>query len=157
MLLSSLVSAIAFLVNGSAPSLSVDVDWGRYPITRESDVVAALAGGVLDGAWGLIIWALQAAIIWLLWNRFARNPRSWRAIAAPLGFANAPLIFFAALEIVPVIGGVLSVIGLLWTLVASVVAVRAALATGWGRALLLLALSVLFLLPLSFGMSAVFD
>ncbi len=154
-LLSSLASAIVFLIDRTSPGLSVNVDWGSYPITRESNAAAALAGGVLDGGWGLLIWALQAAIIWLLWNRFSSRPRRFSAIAAPLGFANAPLIFFALLELAPVIGGALGVVGLFWTLVASVVALRAALDIGLGRAMLLLAVSIVILLPLSVLLSIV--
>ncbi len=148
-LLSSLGSAIVFLATGSAPGLSVSVDWASYPVTRESDAIAALAGGVLDGGWGLIIWAAQATIIWELWNRFARERRPWYAVAAPLGFASTPLVLFAFLEAIPVIGSVLSVVGLLWVLVASVVGLRAGLGTGWGRAIVLLAISVVVLLPVS--------
>ena len=152
-LLSSLASAIVFLIDGDSPGLSVDVEWGSYPITRESNAAAALAGGILDGSWGLIVWALQAAVIWFLWNRFSGRQRSWRSIAAPLGFANAPLIIFALLELVPAVGEALGVVGLLWTLVASVVAVKECLDTGWGRAVLLLVISVLILLPLSVAFS----
>jgi hypothetical protein len=154
-LLSSLASAIVFLIDHTSPGLSVDVDWGSYPITRESNAAAALAGGILDGSWGLIIWALQAAIVWFLWNRFGSRPRRFSAIAAPLGFANAPLIFFALLELIPVIGGALGVVGLCWTLVASVVAIRSALDIGWWRAVLLLVISVLILLPLSVVLSII--
>lgn len=154
-LLGSLASAMVFLIRGSAPGLSIDVDWGSYPITRESNAIAALAGGILDGGWGLLIWAAQAAIIWLLWNRFASRRRAWHEIAAPLGFANAPLIVFGLLEAVPVIGGGLGVLGLLWTLIASVVAVRESLDTGWGRAIGLLAVSLAILLPLSVAISIV--
>lgn len=153
-LLSSLASAIVFLIDQSSPGLSVDVDWGSYPVTRESTSAAALAGGILDGSWGLITWAAQAGIVWLVWNRFSRSRRTFAEVATPLGFANAPLIAFALLELVPVIGRGLGVIGLLWTLAASVVAVRAGLETGWGRAVLLLTLSVLVLLPLSVALSA---
>jgi len=148
-LLSSLASALVFLVTGSAPGLSVSVDWASYPVTRESDAAAALAGGVLDGGWGLIVWAVQASIIWVLWNRFGRERRPWRAVGAPLGFANVPLIVFAFLEAVPIVGSLLGAIGLVWVLVASIVAVRAGLGTGWGRAIVLLTISVAVLLPVS--------
>ncbi len=146
-LLGSLASAIVYLVDGDPPGLGADVDWGAYPVTRESNTVAALAGAVLDAGWGLFIWVAQAAIIWFLWNRFTGRPRSWATIAAPLGFASAPLIVFGLLEFVPGIGGVLVAIGLFWTLIASVVAIRASLATGWGRAILLLLFSTVVLLP----------
>jgi hypothetical protein len=154
-LLSSLASAIVFLINGDSPGLSVDVDWGSYPITRESNAAAALAGGILDGSWGLIVWALQAAVIWFLWNQFSGRQRSWSSIAAPLGFANAALIIFAFLELVPAVGGALGVVGLFWTLVASVVALRESLDIGWSRAILLLVVSVVVLLPLSVALSIV--
>jgi hypothetical protein len=154
-LLSSLASAIVFLIDHTSPGLSVDVDWGSYPITRESNAAAALVGGILDGSWGLLIWALQAGIVWLLWNRFGGRPRRFSEIAAPLGFANAPLIFFALLELVPVIGGALGVAGLFWTLIASIVALRGGLETGWWRATLLLVISVVILLPLSVMLSIV--
>lgn len=152
-LLGSLASATAYLLGGDAPGLSVDVDWADYPVTRESNVAAALAGAVLDAGWGLLIWAAQAAIIWWVWNRFSSRPRTWRAVAAPLGFANVPVIIFALLEIVPVVGGVLGAVGLFWTLVASVVAIRASLAIGSARAIGLLVISVLLLLPFSILLS----
>jgi hypothetical protein len=152
-LLGSLASAIVFLVDGDSPSLGVNVDWERYPVMRESDVVAALAGAVLDAGWGLLIWAAQAAIIWLVWNRFSSRQRTWQSIAAPLGFANVPLIVFGLLELVPAIGSVLGAIGLLFTIVTSLVALRASLDIGWGRALLLLVLSVVALLPLSVALT----
>ncbi len=147
-LLGSLASAIVYLVDGDSPSLSVDVNWNSYPVTRESDVLAALAGAVLDAGWGLMIWAVQAAIIYFLWNRFSRNRRTWRSIAAPLGFASAPLIVFALLELVPTVGSALALIGLLWTFVASVAAIRASLSTGWGRAVVLLLVSTVALFPI---------
>lgn len=147
-LLGSLASAIVYLVDGDSPSLSVDVNWNSYPVTRESDVLAALAGAVLDAGWGLMIWAVQTAIICFLWNRFSRNRRTWRSIAAPLGFASAPLIVFALLELVPTVGSALALIGLLWTFVASVAAIRASLSTGWGRAVVLLLVSTVALFPI---------
>lgn len=147
-LLGSLASAVAYLVDGESPGLSVDVNWERYPVARESNVIAALAGAVLDAGWGLLIWSAQAAVVWFLWNRFSSRQRTWSAIAAPLGFASAPLIVFALLELVPAIGGALAAVGLIWTLIASVAALRATLDTGWGRALLLLVLSTIALLPL---------
>lgn len=155
-LLSSLASAIVFLIDGNSPGLSVDVDWGSYPVTRESNLVAALAGGVLDGGWGLLIWAAQTAIVWLIWNRLNRGrqpARTWSSIAVPLGFANVPLILFALLELVPVVGEALGVVGLLWTLAASIVALRVSLDTGWGRAILYLVVSVVALLPFSIALS----
>lgn len=148
-LLGSLASAAAYLIGGESPSLGFDVDWGSYPITRESNLAAAVAGAVLDAGWGLLIWAAQAALIWLVWNHFSDRTRSWRAIAAPLGFASAPLIVFALLEIVPVVGGLLAFVGLAWTTVASVAALRATLLVGWLRAFLLLVISMVVLLPIS--------
>jgi hypothetical protein len=152
-LLGSLASAFVFLVEGDSPSLSVNVNWGSYPVTRESNIIASLAGAVLDAGWGLLIWAAQAAIVWFLWNRFSRRQRTWRSIAAPLGFANTPLIIFGLLELVPVIGAALGIIGLLFTIVTSLVAIRASLEIGWGRALFLLVVSVVALLPLSVALT----
>ena len=152
-LLGSLASAVVYLIDGESPGLSVDINWGGYPIARESNAVAALAGAVLDAGWGVVIWAAQAAIIWLLWNRLSSRKRTWSAIAAPLGFASAPLIVFGLLEVVPVIGGALAAVGLIWTLLASAAALRAALATGWGRALLVLIISAVALLPLPIALT----
>lgn len=154
-LLGSLVSAIVYLVRGESAGLSIDVDWARYPVTRESDALAALAGAVLDAGWGLLIWAAQAAIVLWIWNRFSNRTRSWRAVAAPLGFASAPLIVFGLLELVPAVGGMLAAVGLLWTVIAAVVALRAVLETGWGRPVILLVVSTVVLLPFSFLISRI--
>ncbi len=152
-LLGSLASAIVYLVDGESPGLTFDVDWESYPLARDSDLVAALAGAVLDAGWGLLIWAAQASIVWFLWNRFSSRLRTWGSIAAPLGFASAPLIVLGLLELVPGVGGLLAAVGLIWTLIASVAALRATLDTGWGRALLLLVVSAVALLPLPIALT----
>ncbi|MCA9859195.1 MAG: hypothetical protein KC438_05700 [Thermomicrobiales bacterium] len=148
-LLASLASALVFLIRGEARGLSVVVVWERYPITRESNVAAAVAGGILDACWGLIIWAIQAAIIWLIWNRFGSHPMPSVAIATPLGFANAPLVVSSALEVIPIAGGLMAAIGLIWVIAASLVAIRAVLDVGWRRAVVLFVISTGLLVPLS--------
>lgn len=152
-LLGSLVSALVYLLRGDAPGLSIDLDWTRYPVTRQSTAVAALAGGMLDALWGLIVWAIQSTVIWWLWNRFAARAVGWWRVAAPLGFASAPVVVAVLLELVPAAGTILGAIGLLWAVIAGIVAVRASLDIGWPRAIILLLASVVPLLPVSYLLS----
>lgn len=155
-LLTSLASAAVYLIDGTSPGLSIDLDWARYPVTRESDAAIALAGGILDASWGLVVWAIHASIIWVLWNRLdggRKRPRSWHAIATPIGFANAPLIVVPVLGLIPVVGGVLTGAGFIWLLATELMAIREALAIGWARALLYLVVSTVAMLPLALILS----
>lgn len=152
-LLASLASGLVYLIDDSASSLGVDVDWENDSLVGDSRAVAALFGTVLDAGWGIFVWAAQSAIVLLIWNRFSSRPRVWRSIAVPLGFANAPLIIFAFLELLPVVGGSIAVVGLSWTAIASILALRTALDTGWIRATILLVDTSLLFLPVSMVLS----
>jgi hypothetical protein len=152
-LLASLASGLVYLIDDSASSLGVDVDWENDSLVGDSRAVAALFGTVLDAGWGIFVWAAQSAIVLLIWNRFSSRPRVWRSIAVPLGFANAPLIIFAFLELLPVVGGSIAVVGLSWTAIASILALRTALDTGWIRATILLVVTSLLFLPVSMVLS----
>ena len=152
-LLSSLASAIVFLIDKTSPGLSVDVDWGSYPITRESNAAAALAGGILDGSWGLHLGAAGGDHLVSL--EPVRQPAA--AISGDRGAAGIRQCPFDLLRIARAHScgrrAVWGAVGLFWALVASVVALRSGLETGWGRATLLLVISVVILLPLSVMLS----
>ena len=122
-------------------------------------VIVALAAGIgsavnsviVDEAeplyflWGLL-WGLASAIFgWLMWSLFAywlgttifRGPETeatYGQLLRTLGFANTPFLlgFFV---FVPIIGGLFSLAGLIWALIAGVIAVRQALDFSTWRAI----------------------
>ena len=85
----------------------------------------------------LVGWAVFAWLTYFIGTRFLAGPDTsadWGELARTLGFSNAPrvLLIFA---IGPVLAGLLGVIVAIWVLLATVVAVRAALDFSTGRAI----------------------
>jgi hypothetical protein len=80
--------------------------------------------------WAVVAWAVSTAVIWLLATRAipGRNTRVdfWQALR-PIGFAQAPRLLLI-LAVVPHLGGLVSLVALVWTLAATVVAVKQAFA-----------------------------
>ena len=82
-------------------------------------------------------WAIYAWITYFIGTRLLAGPDTsadWGELARTLGFANAPraLLIFG---VFPALAGVLGLIVGVWTLVTTVVAVRAALDFSTGRAI----------------------
>ncbi len=105
--------------------------------------VAGLIFGVLGG---LVGWAVYAWVTYFIGTKLLAGSETradWGELARTLGFANAPRILLV-IGVVPVLNALVGAIVGIWVLVTTVVAVRAALDIGTGRAI---AVAVLGLIP----------
>ena len=108
--------------------------------------IAAGIGAIADGGilglvygvvFGLLAWAVYAWITYFIGTKLlagAETSADWGELARTLAFANGPRLLLV-IAVVPVLTEVVSTIVGLWVLVATVVAVRAALDIGTGRAI----------------------
>ena len=104
--------------------VSIAIGIGRLAV--EGQPIRGLLGGLV---YGLLSWALWVLVTYLLGTTVLKTSEThadWGELARTTGFAQTPgiLVLFV---FIPVIGSAIAVIGLIWRLVAMVVAVRQAL------------------------------
>jgi hypothetical protein len=120
--------------------------------TREAAIIvvvtsllAGVGAGVASGVVGLLLvvvagivgWAAYAFLTYFIGTRLLAGPEtsaSWSELARTLGYANAPRALLVA-GAVPVLGGIVALVVLVWVLMTTVVALRAALDFSTGRAI----------------------
>lgn len=96
-----------------------------------------VTGLVLGVVLGLVSWAVYAWLTYFIGTRLlagAETSADWGELARTLGFASAPRILLV-IGVVSVLSGLVTAIVGIWLLVTTVVAVRAALDIGTGRAI----------------------
>lgn len=103
-------------------------------------VVESLIAGIIGG---LIGWAVYAYVAYLVGTKLlpsATTHADWGEVARTLGFASAPraLLVFG---FIPGLGGLIALVVGIWVLVATIVAVRAALDMTTGRAIVVAVVS----------------
>lgn len=95
------------------------------------------AGGLLAGIiLSLVGWVVSAAIIYFVGTRITGTPTtsgSVQSLLRTLGYASAPNIF-SFLGIIWLFGGIVLFVLSIWTLITTVLAIRAALGIGLMRA-----------------------
>jgi hypothetical protein len=93
---------------------------------------------------GLIVGVISALIGWLIWSfityfigtRVFKGPQTeatYSQLLRCIGFSDSPRAL-AILSFIPVLGGVVAFVAMIWSLVAMVIAVRQALDFTTGRA-----------------------
>lgn len=95
--------------------------------------VEGLIGGVLAALLG---WAVFSGLVYFVGTRFlgtATTSATWQQVARTMGFAYTPQLL-AVFGFIDVIGPIVALIGAIWFLVASIVAIRQALDFSTGRA-----------------------
>jgi hypothetical protein len=105
--------------------------------------IASAIGGLNEGGRGIIGGVLVAVLGWLLWSGIAYfigdkvfgGTATWGELLRTIGFAQSPGVLLI-LGIIPVLGGVVSMVVGIWMLVAGIIAIRQALDFGTGRAIL---------------------
>ena len=110
--------------------------------------VAALGSGrpldfVLGIVLGLVSWAIYAWIAYFIGTRLLAGPdtsASWSEVARTMGFAQAPRLLLVV-SFLPVLGAIVGFVVSIWFLVTTIVALRAALDFGTGRAIVTAILS----------------
>lgn len=117
-----------------------------------------LIGGVISS---LIFWAIYTFFVYIVGTMLLRSPEtsaSFSQVLRPLGFAYAPS-FLGILGFIPLIGWLMVLIGGIWSVAASIVAIRQSLEVTTGRAVAvaiiafvaMVAVMVLLALVLGFG------
>jgi hypothetical protein len=116
----------------------------------------AAAGGVLAALWGLVTalvgWLLWALVVYLIGAKLMKGKEtqsSWGEVARTIGFANSPGVF-NILSFIPLAGALISVVVFIWSLIAGIIGIRAALDFSTARAIVtvLIGWLVMFLLRL---------
>ena len=127
--------------------------------------LAFLWGLLASIASSLVGWLAWAFFTWLIGTKLLKGPKTsatWTEMLRTIGFAYSPgvLRFFV---FIPFIGGIIAFAGLIWTLIAGVIAVRQALDFSTGRAIAtcilgwLIYLVIVFLVSLLlFGVGSIF-
>ena len=99
---------------------------GQLLAGDDTNVVAALIYGI---AWGIIGWVLWALFTWIIGSTLLKTEETeadWGQLARCTGFAQTPRllnVFF----FIPILGPILALVGLVWTIIAMIVAVRQSL------------------------------
>jgi hypothetical protein len=114
-------------------------------------VAAAIAGGIgmffseQGGVRGLIFGVVTALISWIVWSVVTyfvgkhifgttNTNVSLGQMLRTLGFAQSPRLL-NVFGFVPVLGGIIMLVTLIWTLITSIIAIRAAMDFSTGRAI----------------------
>ena len=93
--------------------------------------------GFLSAIGELIAWGLYALFAYFVGAKLIPGPStksSWSEVARTLGYATTPR-FLLILVAIPGLGGVVRLVVSLWILAATIVALRSALDSGTGRAI----------------------
>jgi hypothetical protein len=103
-----------------------------------ASVVGQLISGTDDGvAWAIVNGVIRGVVSWAVWALFAwligatilkteQTEANWGQLARATGFAQTPGIF-NVLWFIPVLGAIIYLVALVWTIVCMIVAVRQSL------------------------------
>jgi hypothetical protein len=86
-------------------------------------IIGGLIAGVLTG---LIGWAVWSYVVYFVGTRFFGGTATYGELLRTLGFAYSPGVL-SILGFIPVVGGLISLVAVLWTLVTSFIGTRQAL------------------------------
>ena len=92
----------------------------------DDGVAWAIVNGVIRGVVSWAVWALFAWLIGATLLKTAETEANWGQLARCTGFAQTPGIF-NVLWFIPVLGGIIYLAALVWTIVCMIVAVRQSL------------------------------
>ena len=99
---------------------------GQIIGASDDGIIWAIVIGVIRG---VVSWALWALFTWLIGSTILKTEQTeadWGQLARGTGFAQTPGLFNVLLFI-PILGGIIYLIALIWTIVCMVVAVRQSL------------------------------
>ncbi len=107
-----------------------------------ADIVRLLFGIVM----GIVGWALWALVTWIVGSTVLKTPDTvadWGQLARGTGFAQAPGVF-RLFVFVPVVGGLIALLSLIWQIACMIIAVRQCLDyTSTWRAFFVVLISVI--------------
>ena len=104
--------------------------------------IAQAIGGIGQGGVGIVGGAVAALVGWVLWSgityligdKLLGGTATWGELLRTIGFAQAPQVL-AVLAILPVLGGLVRAVVVVWVLIAGVIAIRQALDFSTGKAI----------------------
>ncbi|HSG49884.1 MAG TPA: YIP1 family protein [Longimicrobiales bacterium] len=113
------------------------------------------SGGMVAGVFNAFAgWFIWAGVTNLVGTRLLGGTADWGELLRTLGFAQAPGIL-AFLGALPLLGGSVSFVLALWTLVTGVVAIRQALDVSTGKAVLTALISMAVVIAVAVGVAVV--
>jgi len=134
------------------PAIYDEVEHDEGALQQAAIVVAVAAvftgfgapdpmGSLVVTALGALLgWLVSAAFLWFVGVRWLEHTSDFPELLRTLGFASAPYLFML-LAILPLLGPLVALVVLVWGLAAYVVAVREALDTTTGGALVVCVLA----------------
>ncbi len=93
--------------------------------------LAGIFGGILAALLGWLVWA---GVTYLIGDKLLGGTATWGELLRTIGFAQSPGVLYA-LAVIPILGGLIRPIIMIWVLIAGIVAIRQALDFGTGRAI----------------------
>jgi hypothetical protein len=114
--------------------------------------ILALVGGIIGALLGWLIWSY---VTYFVGTRFFGGTATPGELLRTIGFAQAPGVL-NILAFIPVVGGLIGIITLIWSLVAGIIAVRQALDFDTGKAILTTVIGWVFLLLVFFVLALLF-
>jgi hypothetical protein len=114
--------------------------------------ILALVGGIVGALLGWLIWSY---VTYFVGTRFFGGTATPGELLRTIGFAQAPGVL-NILAFIPVVGGLIGIITLIWSLVAGIIAVRQALDFDTGKAILTTVIGWIFLLIVFFVLALLF-
>ena len=130
------------------PALYNEVEKDESATSQAALVVAlvavASALGAAAGGVGSLVGALFGAFVgWLVWSgvtyligdKLLGGTATWGELLRTIGFTQSPGILYL-LAIVPVVGGIVRLVVMVWVLLAGIIAIREALDFTTGKAVL---------------------
>lgn len=120
---------------------------GGHPGQAVSQLVFGIVGGIVS-------WVVWSLIAYFIGTRVFSGTATPGELLRTLGFAYSPSVlqFFS---FIPVLGGLISIVAAIWTLIAGVIAVRQALDFDTGKAIATVILGWLAVLFISVVLSIV--
>lgn len=92
---------------------------------------AGVIGGIVGALLGWLVWA---GITYLIGDKLLGGTATWGELLRTIGFAQSPGVLYV-FGIIPIFGGLIRPILMIWILIAGIVAIRQALDFGTGRAI----------------------
>ena len=105
--------------------------------------IAQAIGGAGEGGLGILAGVVSALLGWLLWAgityligaKLLGGTATWGELLRTIGFAQTPGVFHV-FGIIPVLGGIIRFLVVIWVLIAGIIAIRQALDISTAKAIL---------------------
>jgi hypothetical protein len=123
----------------AAISLGIGSALGATVAGQPSNGVVRLVVGVINS---LIGWAVFSFVAYFIGTKLFHAEATWEEVMRTLGYAYTPMVI-GIVGIIPILGGLVVLVALLWTIYLSFIAIRSALDVDTGKTILTILLSIL--------------